>query len=98
MANTETRTSATNTGVYAWKADNIPQVETSPSLNQNPSDVKVNQSKRAFKLNETREKTKAMCHHIKMDYDSLKEEVSRHYNYMAVEDHVIVKGMKLRDT
>ena len=32
-----------------------------------------------------------------MDYDSLKEEVSHHENYMALADHVIVKVMKLRD-
>ena len=32
-----------------------------------------------------------------MDYDCLKEEVSRHGNYTAVEDHVIIRGMKLRD-
>ena len=98
MANIKTRTSATNAGVYAWKPDNTTQVETSPSLNQNSSDVKVNQSKRAFKLKEAREKTKAMCHHIKMDYDSLNEEVSSRANYMAAQDHITVKVMKLKDT
>ena len=39
-------------------------------------------SKLAFKIKEAREKANAMYHHIKMDYDSLKEEASRHNNYM----------------
>ena len=32
-----------------------------------------------------------------MDYDALKEEVSHYGNYMAVQDHVIAKGMKMED-
>ena len=31
-----------------------------------------------------------------MDYDALKEEVSRYGNYMVVQDHIIIKGMKIR--
>ena len=32
-----------------------------------------------------------------MDYDYLKEEVTRHGNYVAVQDHVIVNEMKMRE-
>ena len=32
-----------------------------------------------------------------MDYDSLKEDFSRYGNYIVVQDHIIVKGMKMRD-
>ena len=36
---------------------------------------------------------KLNLHHIKMDYDSLKQEVSRYGNYKAVKYHIIVKGL-----
>ena len=32
-----------------------------------------------------------------MDYDALKEEVTRHGNYVAVQVHVIVNGRKMRE-
>ena len=32
-----------------------------------------------------------------MDYDALKQEVTQHGNYLTAEDHVITKGMKMRE-
>ena len=57
--------------IFRQNLDTAPQLKASQALNKNPSDVMVNQSKRAFKRKEAREKTKAMHNHIKMDYDSL---------------------------
>ena len=95
MANIETRTSTSNAALYAWKVTNTPApIKASPSQSKATSDTGT---KQAHKLREANEKAKPTYKHIMMDYDALKEEVSRYGNYMVVQDHVIVKGMKMRD-
>ena len=32
-----------------------------------------------------------------MDYDDLKEEVTRHGNYLNAQDHMIVNGLNMRE-
>ena len=44
-----------------------------------------------------REKAKSSHKHIILDYDTLKEEVTQHGNYLTTEDHVITIGMKKRE-
>ena len=48
-------------------------------------------------MREATEKAKNAYTNIKADYDTLKQEVTQHGNYLAVEEHVITQGMKSRE-
>ena len=72
-------------------------IKASPSQSQATSDTGANQANQAHRLREANKKAKATYKHIMMDYDALKEEVSRYRNYMVVQDSVIIKGMKMRE-
>ena len=95
MANIETKTSISNAALYTWKVTNSPApIKASPSQSQATSNIGTNQ---AHELKEVNEKAKATYKHIMMDYDALKEKGSQYGNHMVVQDHVIIKGMKMRD-
>ena len=54
-------------------------------------DEKVHRQKKAT------ERAKSIHTNIELDYDALKQEVTQHGNYLTAEDHVITKGMKMRE-
>ena len=82
----------------AFKTSNTPvPLRASPSQNQTTTYTEANQAKQAYRQKEAREKAKSRHKHIILDYDTLKEEVTRHGNYLTAQDHVIVNGMKMRE-
>ena len=79
LANIEGRTATANTALWAWKASNTQApIKASLSQNQTTGDTRTDQAKQAYRQKEAREKAKANHTNIILDYDTLKEEVTRH--------------------
>ena len=87
LASIEGRTSTANTNLCAWKASNtaVP-IKASPSQNQTTIDTGANQAEQAYRQKETREKAKSKYKHIILDYNTIKEEVTRHGSYLTAQD------------
>ena len=98
ITNIEHKTSATYADLCTWRASNAKApVRTSPPPNQTSGDVRIVQDKKAYRQKEATEKARSIHTHIELDYNALKQEVTQHGNYLTVEDHVITKGMKMRE-
>ena len=98
MASIEDRTSTANANLCSGKASNTAvSIKVSQLQNQTTSDTGANQAKQAYRQKEAREKAMSSHKHIVLDYDNLKEEVTRHGNYLNAQDHVIVNRLNLRE-
>ena len=55
------------------------------------------QDEKNFRQKKEKETAKSIHTNIKLDYDALEQEITKHGNYLTAEDHVITKGMKKRE-
>ena len=55
------------------------------------------QNEKNLRQKKATETAKSIHTHIKMDYNALEQEITKHGNYLTAEDHEITKGMEKRE-